>query len=170
MSPPLWCPNFIEKKSNRFNHHVHHMSPVGPTSKRPSPNKNLVKSIFCLTWPGVRCPTRYHGPGNVRSPVQSHQVRHQSGQHQVSFQVPRWCGLKCWNSMIYREGLFTQKILVHPPKKFPKFFKNLRIFLENLKSVHLIWEWTTPRYQRLNSVLFIKSSFTKRKRKNSEKI
>ena len=39
-------------------------------------------------------------------------------------------------------GLFTQKILVHPPKKSEKSEKIQKIqgFFEDLKSAHLIWE------------------------------
>ena len=47
--------------------------------------------------------------------------------------------------------------------------KNSLNFLEDLKSVYIIWEWTTPRIQCLNPFLFIKSSYTQRNSKKSEK-
>ena len=70
------------------------------------------------------------------------------------------------------EGLFTQKSSYTPPKnpqnpkQNPKKFKD---FFEDLKSVHLIWERTTPRIQCLKPFLFIKSSYTKKDFEKSEK-
>ena len=64
------------------------------------------------------------------------------------------------------QGLFTQK---NPkdPKNPNKIQRIQGIFFKDLKSVYIIWEWTTPRFQRLNPFLFIKSSYTQ---KNPEKI
>ena len=59
-------------------------------------------------------------------------------------------------------GCSLKKILVHPPKKS----KKIQWFFDDLKSVYLIWEWTTPRFQCLNPLLFIKSAYTQ---KNPEK-
>ena len=67
------------------------------------------------------------------------------------------------------EGFFTPKNLAPPKKsrkirinlKYPKNLKKSkkpRDFFEDSNSVHLIWEWTTPRIQWLNPFLFIKSS------------
>ena len=55
-------------------------------------------------------------------------------------------------------------------RKISKNPKKIQGFFEDLKSVHLIWEWTTPRIQWLNPFLFIKSSYTqKNQEKNSKK-
>ena len=65
------------------------------------------------------------------------------------------------------EGLFTQKILVHSQKNLKKI---QRLFFEELKSAHLILEWTTARFQCLNPFLCIKSSYSqKNPEKNSKK-
>ena len=67
------------------------------------------------------------------------------------------------------EGLFTQKNPRTPPKKIRKKSKKSKDFFEDLKSVYLIWEWTTTRFQCLNPFLFINSSYTQKNPKKSEK-
>ena len=64
----------------------------------------------------------------------------------------------------------------YTPKKIRKIrnkLKKSKDFCEDLKSAHLIWEWTTLRIQCLNPFLFIKSSKTTKKfrqiRKNPKK-
>ena len=57
--------------------------------------------------------------------------------------------------IVQTEGLFTQKNPRTSPQKIRKKFKKFMDFFEDLKSVHLIWEWTTPRIQCLNPFLFI---------------
>ena len=74
------------------------------------------------------------------------------------------------NPMKLSRGYSLKKIFVHsppPPKK--KKSKKSKDFFEDLKSVHLIWEWTTPRIHCLNPFLFIKSSYTKKKFEKSWK-
>ena len=68
--------------------------------------------------------------------------------------------IKIWD---VPEGLFTQKNPRTPRKKIRKIrkkSKRYKNFFEDLKSVQLIWECTTPRFQCLNPFLFIKSSYT----------
>ena len=67
---------------------------------------------------------------------------------------------------------FIHKIVVHEKirknRKNPKNLKKsnkFKDFFEDLKSVQLIWELTTPRFQYLNYFLFIKSSYTKKSEK-----
>ena len=65
-----------------------------------------------------------------------------------------------------------RKILVHPQKKSEKSeikSRKSKDFLQELKTVYLIWEWTTPRIQCLNTFLFLKSSYTKKNFEKSEK-
>ena len=59
-------------------------------------------------------------------------------------------------------GCSLKKIPRTPPKKSKKKSQKSKDFFEDLKSIQLIWEWTTPRIQCKNPFLFIKSSYTKR--------
>ena len=69
---------------------------------------------------------------------------------------------KIWTS----RGVFHSKKSSYTPKEKSK---KILGFFEDLKSVFLIWEWTTPRIQRLNPILFTKSSYTKKNFEKSEK-
>ena len=68
-----------------------------------------------------------------------------------------------FDSIDLSEGLFTRKNPRTPPKKIRNKSKKSKDFFEDLKSVHHIWEWTTPRIQCLNPFLIVKSSYTKKK-------
>ena len=69
-----------------------------------------------------------------------------------------------WNN----RGVVHKKILVHSQKKSGKSEKS-KDFFEDLKSVNLIWGWTTPRIKCLNPFSFIKSWYTKKNFEKSEK-
>ena len=67
-------------------------------------------------------------------------------------------------------GLFTQKKSSYTPQKNRKKNpKKSEDFFEDIKSVYLIWEWTTPRIQCLNPFLIIKYSYGKKNPKKSGK-
>ena len=64
------------------------------------------------------------------------------------------------SSNLVLKSFFIYKILVHKKRvsknqKITKKSKNF--FFEDLKSVQLIWEWTTPRFQYLNPFLIYKN-------------
>ena len=63
--------------------------------------------------------------------------------------------------LTFQGVVHSKKILVHPKK----IWKKSKNFFEDLKSAHIVWEWTTPRFQCSNPFLFIKSSYTQKNEK-----
>ena len=84
------------------------------------------------------------------------------------------CSLISTKYLLKFKRVLLKKIFVHPQKKIRKIRKKSEktqgFFVEDLTSVHLIWEWTTPRFKCLNPFLFITSTYTQKKnRKKSKK-